>query len=311
MSGIWIYSEDSMSVKELLTVGLELKVSMGQLVGVITLASEEQDAFIAAGADKVCILKGQNPWPESYADAVADFLSKEQASVLLVGGTLRGKELAAKVAAILKIGLVTDAVTVGYVNNGIETTRLIYGGLAIQTEAVSLPAFVTVPPRTYSETPAMAGRQGEVFIIEVDNTASGISVSNVCPIIREGADISTASRVIGVGRGFSKKEDLAMAEKLAQAIGAEIGCTRGIAEDSHWLPSERYIGISGQKVKAEFYLAAGISGQVQHVVGVRDSKIIVAIDTNEKAPIFAAADYGIVGDLYEVLPLLAAALEKK
>ncbi len=311
MSGIWIYSEDSVIAKELLTAGLELKVSMSQSVGVITLAGEEQDAFIAAGADKVCILKGQNPWSESYADAVADFVSKERASVLLVGGTLRGKDLAAIAAATLRTGLVTDALTVQYVNNGIETTRLIYGGLAIQTEAISLPAFVTVPPRTYMEAPAMAGRQGEVFTVKVDNIASGISVSSVCPIIREGADISTASRVVGVGRGFGKREDLAMAEKLAQAIGAEIGCTRGIAEDSHWLPSERYIGISGQKVKAELYIAAGISGQVQHVAGVRDSKIIVAIDTNEKAPIFAAADYGIVGDLYEVLPLLAGAMGEK
>ncbi len=311
MSGIWIYSEDSVIAKELLTAGLELKASMGQSVGVITLAGDEQNAFIAAGADKVCILKGQNPWPESYAGAVADVVSKEQASVLLVGGTLRGKDLAANASAALRTGLVTDALTIQYVNNSIETTRLVYGGLAIQTEVISLPAFVTVPPRTYREAPAMTGRQGEVFTVEVDTIASGISISNVCPIIREGADISTANRVVGVGRGFAKREDLAMAEKLAQAIGAEIGCTRGIAEDSHWLPSECYIGISGQKVKAELYIAAGISGQVQHIVGVRDSKIIVAIDTNEKAPIFAAADYGIVGDLYEVLPLLAGAMEGK
>jgi len=311
MSGIWIYSEDSMIAKQLLTAGLELKASMGQPVGIITLDSQEQEGFIAAGADKVCVLKGQNPWPESYAGAVADFIGKEQVSVLLVGGTLRGKDLAAKAAAMLQAGLVTDALTVQYANNCIETTRLMYGGLALRTEAISLPALVTVPPRTYSEAPAVDGRQGEVFTVEVDNGIPGMTVSNVCPIIREGADISTASRVVGVGRGFSKKEDLAMAEKLAQAIGAEIGCTRGVAEDSHWLPSERYIGISGQKVKPEIYIAAGISGQVQHIVGVRDSKIIVAIDTNEKAPIFAAADYGIVGDLYEVLPLLAEAIAKK
>lgn len=311
MSGIWIYSEDSMIAKQLLTAGLELKASMGQPVGVITLDSQEQQNFINAGADKVCILKGQNPWPESFAGAVAEFIGKEEASVLLIGGTLRGKDLAAKAAATLKAGLVTDALTVQYANNCIETTRLMYGGLAIRKEAVSLPAFITVPPRTYAEAPVVDGGQGEVFTVEVNNAVSGVTVSNVCPILREGADISTASRVVGVGRGFGKKEDLEMAEKLAQVIGAEIGCTRGIAEDYHWLPSERYIGISGQKVKPELYIAAGISGQVQHVVGVRDSKIIVAIDTNEKAPIFAAADYGIVGDLNDVLPLLTEAMGKK
>lgn len=311
MSGIWIYSEDNVIAKELLTAGLELKVSMGQPVGVITLDSQEQNNFIAAGADKVCILVGQNPWPESSAGSVADFIAKEQASVLLVGGTLRGKDLAAKVAASLEAGLVTDALTVEYKNDSIETTRLIYGGLAIRTEAVSLPALVTVPPRTYAEASFVDGRQGEIFTVEVDNLIPEVSVSNVCPILSEGADISTANKIVCVGRGFSKQEDLKMAENLAQVIGAEIGCTRGIAEDNHWLPSERYIGISGQKVKPELYVAIGISGQVQHVVGVRDSKIIVAIDTNEKAPIFAAADYGIVGDLYEVLPLLTEAIGKK
>lgn len=311
MSGIWIYSEDNVIAKQLLTAGLELKVSMGQPIGVITLDSQEQNNFIAAGADKVCILAGQNPWPESFAGSVADFIAKEQASVLLVGGTLRGKDLAAKAAAILSAGLVTDALTVQYRNDCIETTRLMYGGLAIRTETIALPALVAVPPRTYAEASVVDGKQGEVFTIEVDNVIPGVSVSNMCPILREGADISTANKIVCVGRGFGKKEDLEMAEKLAQKIGAEIGCTRGISEDNHWLPSERYIGISGQKVKPELYIGMGISGQVQHIVGVRDSKIIVAIDTNEKAPIFAAADYGIVGDLYEVLPLLTEAMGKK
>ncbi len=99
-----------------------------------------------------------------------------------------------------------------------------------------------------------------------------------------------------------------MAENLAVKLKGELSCTRGIAEDEHWLPIERYIGISGQMVKPDLYLAVGLSGQVQHMVGARESKIIVAVNSDERAPIFEAADYGIVGDLYAVLPLLTAAI---
>jgi electron transfer flavoprotein alpha subunit len=309
MPGIWIYSEDSAVAKQLLTAGLTLQQSLQQPVTVLTLQDSDASELAQAGADKVVVLKGTNPWPESYSAAIENLLEEEQASVLLVGATLRGKDVAAKVAAGLKAGLVTDALTVSYVNDAIETTRVVYGGLAVRTEAVALPALVTIPPRTFAEA-ASCGSQGQVVTVEVNNNVAGMTIQNVCPIVRQGADIATASRIVGVGRGLGKQEDLGLAEQLAAAVGAEIGCTRGISEDYHWLPNERYIGISGQKVKPEFYIGMGISGQVQHVVGIRDSKIIVAIDTNEKAPIFEAADYGIVGDLYEVVPLLTAALKK-
>lgn len=310
MPGIWIYSEDSAVAKQLLTAGQELKKTMQQPVNVITLNAEDVQGLTMAGADKVFLLKGSNPWPESYDGAIAELLGKEQASVMLVGATMRGKDLAAKVAAILKTGLVTDALTVQYAHDAIETTRLIYGGLAVRTETAALPALVTIPPRTFAETSA-AAVQCEIITVETENDDSRVTISNVCPIVREGADIATASRIVCVGRGLAKQEDMKIVEELATAVGGEIGCTRGISEDYHWLPNDRYIGISGQKVKPELYIGMGISGQVQHVVGIRDSKVIVAIDSNEKAPIFEAADYGIVGDLYEVVPLLTAALQKK
>ncbi|WP_371381088.1 electron transfer flavoprotein subunit alpha/FixB family protein [Sporomusa aerivorans] len=310
MPGIWIYSEDSAVARQLLTAGLTLKQSMQQPVNVLTLEESDAPGLILAGADKVVVLKGTNPWPESYSAAIETLLKEEQASVFLIGATLRGKDLAAKVAAGLKAGLVTDALTVSYVSGAIETTRLIYGGLAVRAEMVALPAMVTIPPRTFAEAESCGG-QGQTVTLPVNNEVAGVTIQNVCPIVRQGADISAASRVVCVGRGLAKQEDLGLAEQLAAAAGAEIGCTRGISEDYHWLPNDRYIGISGQKVKPELYIGMGISGQVQHVVGIRDAKIIVAIDTNEKAPIFEAADYGIVGDLYEVAPLLTAALQKK
>ena len=310
MPGIWIYSEDSAVARQLLTAGLELKNSMNQAVGVLTSNRQDAETFVAAGADKVYVLNGSTPWPESYAGAIADILTREEAGVVLMGATLRGKDLAAKVAAGMKAGLVTDALQITYGDGHIETSRLIYGGLAVCTEAVALPALVTIPPRTFTEAPAQGSGAGEITVVEVATEDSRISVTNVCPIIRQGADIAAASRVVCVGRGLNKKEDLSMVEALATAVGAEIGCTRGISEDYHWLPNDRYIGISGQKIKPELYIGMGISGQVQHVVGVRDAKVIVAIDSNEKSLIFEAADYGIVGDLYEVVPLLTKALQK-
>jgi len=130
------------------------------------------------------------------------------------------------------------------------------------------------------------------------------------PKPKETVNIKDAPLVVGVGRGFSEASDVKLAEELAQAMGGEVGCSRPIAEDLHWLPEDRYIGISGQVIKPEVYLAAGISGQVQHVYGIRDAKTIVVVDKNENAPIFQVADYYIVGDLKEVLPALTKAAQE-
>jgi electron transfer flavoprotein alpha subunit len=110
--------------------------------------------------------------------------------------------------------------------------------------------------------------------------------------------------VVCVGRGVAKQEDLALVKELAKVLGGEVACSRPIAEEMHWLPEEVYLGISGKKVKPDLYVGIGVSGQIQHVTGIRDSKVIFAINRDENAPIFEAADYGIVGDLYQVVPKL-------
>ncbi len=307
MSGIYIFSENCGVASELITAGLELKNTMSQPVVVLTTNADDSQGYFAAGADKVVVLSGASAWPESYATAISDAVSCQQASVVLIGATPRGKDIAAKVAAKIKAGLVTEAQTVAFANDEIQTTRMMYGGLALCTESISLPALVTIAPRTF-EAPAPVDQQGELVTIEAA-TDERITISNVCPIEREGVDITEADRLVVIGRGLAKQEDISIAQALAAKLGAEVACSRSIAEDYHWLPVERYIGISGQKVKPELYFSLGVSGQVQHVAGIRDSKIIVAIDTNEKAPIFEAADYGIVGDLYEVVPILIEALK--
>lgn len=309
MADIWAYSEDTTVTKQLLALGRQL-AGDGQEVRAITLDADATQELVAGGADKVYVLKGSNSWPESYAKAIATLAQQELPQVFLIGATLRGKDIAAKVAAQLGAGLVTDAQSVRLVDGAVETERMMYGGLAVSTEQVAAPALITIPPRAYDPLPPDSSRQGE--IVTVDATTEDImSVGNICPIERQGADITTADRLVCVGRGLAKQDDMKLAENLAQVLEAEIGCTRSIAEDYHWLPNERYIGLSGQKVKPSLYISMGVSGQIQHVAGIRDSKIIVGIDTNENAPIFQAADYGIVGDMYEIVPLLTKALQGK
>lgn len=307
MAGIWVYSEDANVAKQLLTAGKLLTESLQQPLCALTLEESAAAELVACGADKVIVLKGEGIWPESYAAAVAKVMEREDPVALLIGGTMRGKDLAAKVAAHLQSGLVTDAQVLRVENGAIETERMMYGGLAVCTETLSGLALVTIPPRKFEVPQQEESRAGEI-VVETVSTEDAMIIGNVCPIVRQGADISLAEKLVCVGRGLGKEEDMALVRDLAAALGAEIGCTRSVAEDYHWLPSETYIGLSGQKVKPNLYLSVGVSGQVQHVAGIRDSKVIVAVDTNENAPIFAAADYGIVGDLYQIVPLLTKAL---
>ena len=129
-------------------------------------------------------------------------------------------------------------------------------------------------------------------------------------LVHQGGNIGDADKVCSIGRGLAAQKDLNIIEALAEAIGAEVGCSRPIAEENQWMPLDRYVGISGQKFKGTLYMAIGISGQVQHLRGIVDAKIVVAINSDEKAPIFLHADYGIVGDLYEIVPVLTKILKK-
>lgn len=126
-----------------------------------------------------------------------------------------------------------------------------------------------------------------------------------------GDNIGEADRVCSIGLGLASKDDLPIIQELAQSMGAQLGCSRPFAEEREWLPLNRFVGISGQKFKGAFYMAIGISGQIQHLGGIRDAKIITAINIDENAPIFSNADYGIVGDLYEIVPVLNRILKEK
>jgi len=308
MPGIFVFSEDAALAKLLLTPALELKQSLSQPVTAVSLSEDAAKDLAALGADKVIAFQAGNAWTEGLSEAIASLLCSSGASVFLVGGTLRGKHIAAYAAAKLGTGMSTDAKAVKFEGGKLVATRLLYAGLALCDEEVSLPAVVTIPPRTFVP-PAPAATAGSVESVKVQSDGR-VAISDFTEAGTSGVDISAATKLVSVGRGFRKKEDLKLAEDLAQALKAEISCSRPVAEEEHWLPVARYVGISGHIVKPDLYLAVGISGQVQHVVGARESKVLVAVNTDEHAPIFENADYGIVGDLYEVLPLLTDAVRK-
>lgn len=123
-----------------------------------------------------------------------------------------------------------------------------------------------------------------------------------------GSGLHDAARVVSIGRGVKAKDDLALVEQLTAALDAERACSMPVADDLGWVPKERYVGRSGQKIAPRLYLALGIAGMPQHMEGIRDAKVVAAVNTDPDAPVFRAADYGIVGDLYEVVPALVAAL---
>ncbi|QTF08987.1 electron transfer flavoprotein subunit alpha/FixB family protein [Brenneria izadpanahii] len=306
MTGIFLFSEVPPLAKQLLTPALELKRSLGQPITALVLDAANADELAKLGADRVLVLQSASGWVEGLGDAVYE-LVKDDATVLLVGGTLRGKHLAAHVAAKLDAGLSTDAKSLAIEDGKLVTSRILYAGLAVVEEELTFPAVATIPPRSFP-VPGAAAEAGSVEPAPVADDGR-VTIAATTPTESSGVDISAANKLVSVGRGFAAKDDLQLAERLAAKLKGEVSCTRGIAEDEHWLPIERYIGISGQTVKPDLYLAVGLSGQVQHMVGARESKVIVAINNDERAPIFEAADYGIVGDLYTVLPLLTTAID--
>lgn len=304
MAGVYVFSEKNDLAAELISFAQKT----GEGAYVISFSTEQAEKLKAYGADRIYVMQGSSPMMENYAAAVADFLSKQEAALFLVGATPTGRDIAARVAGYLDCGMTSDILSLNYVDGSIITRRMMYGGAVVQSETMQSPGVVTVPAGKFeAAAESTAQNPSGIDIVEAE-ADSRVSLLETAPVENEGVDLANAAKVVCIGLGMDKEEDMSLAGNLAAVLRADIGCTRGIAEERHWLPADRYIGISGTTIKAHLYISMGVSGQVQHVVGIRDAKIIVAVDRNEKAPIFKAADYGIVGDMYEIVPLLTEAL---
>ena len=238
-------------------------------------------------------------------------VKEHKPEILLIGSTRRGRELAARLATRLNTGCVPNCNKLSLDEQGrLVTERVVYGGNASATQVFQTkPQIACVPPRTF-EKPAPKDKKGEIIDANVSQLETPkTEIVEVKPIEAATVKIEEAKVVIVGGRGIEKKEDFQILENLAQVLGGQTGYTRPLAEDRKWFKGD-WIGLSGHTIKPELYIGCGIAGVIQHVAGIRDSKIIVAINKDSEAPLFEIADYIVVGDLYEIVPALTAALKK-
>lgn len=318
MAGVWVFAENYEHGLELLQIGRSLADKTGvELTAFACGDKEVGQQYIYYGAHQVFILPplAEDQPLETYVPAITEVARQEDPDIFLFAATLRGKEIAARVAARLNTGLCSECIELDIKDNKLEMKRVLYGGAAIQTLICKTrPQMATIPVHTFTSVTDLDNtRQG--IIKEFDPISSTpVKVRDRQPRAQESGDITRSRVLVCVGRGVEKEEDLKLARELAEILGGDLACTRPIAEELHWMPQETYIGLSGQTVKPELYIGLGISGQIQHTTGIRDSRIICTINKDEDAPIFKISDYGIVGDLYKVVPFLSqelARLKKK
>ncbi|HVJ48682.1 electron transfer flavoprotein subunit alpha/FixB family protein [Desulfitobacterium sp.] len=300
---VWVIAEKESALAQLCAGGRQL----GEEVAAVVLGTKEETGkAITMGADTVYWLgefKPENRM-EDYVKTVLELLKQERPDLLMVQPTKRGKLIAGRLAASMGTSVLVDAAKIK-IDEKVQVTHLVYGGAAFRTEqSLTETTIVTVGAGVYTALPEDTSRQGNVISVDYLEPSNKVKLLEKKTKPSATVNLGAAKRVVGVGRGIANQEDIKIAEELAEQIGAEVGCSRPIAEGVNWLPTERYIGVSGAILKPEVYLAVGISGQVQHLVGVNQAKVIIAVNKDKAAPIFKHADYGIVGDLYKVLPLL-------
>ncbi|MGB1586323.1 MAG: electron transfer flavoprotein subunit alpha/FixB family protein [Thermoplasmatota archaeon] len=225
--------------------------------------------------------------------------------LILIGSTKLGKDIAARVAAHADASYAADIQSLEGSAGALKVSRFVLSGNSVATYEVKGKLVATAGRGTFFD---------ELEATNVDELAisaesSGVTVLETVGSGESDFDLTAADYVVGVGRGFKAEGDVALAQAVADKLkGGAVGCSRPVAADLKWLGEEHWIGLSGNEIKPKVYFAAGVSGQIQHVAGIRGSKLIVAINTNKDAPIFQVSDYGIVGDLYDVLPKLAELL---
>jgi electron transfer flavoprotein alpha subunit len=240
----------------------------------------------------------------TLALGLADAAQKANADLVLVGATKQGRDVAPRLAAHLDWPYASEVQEL-VAENGWTASRMVLSGNSKATYAMGPKAVCTAVPKAFEKGAAPAGKVG--------GAAPGPSPVKVVAKAESGPsdfDLGSAAVVVGVGRGFKQQGDIQLAEDLAKCFaGGAVGCSRPIAADLKWLGEEHWIGLSGHAIKPKAYIACGVSGQIQHVAGIRGAKLIVAVNTNKDAPIFQVADYGVVGDLYQVIPKMVRLLK--
>ncbi|MEI6788057.1 MAG: electron transfer flavoprotein subunit alpha [bacterium] len=323
---VWVFAEQHDGVIqsitfELLGEGRKLADSLGMKLCAVLLGSNVQKQtaeLIARGADKVYLVDRpalEHFQDESYANVLIDLVKRHKPNVFLCGASTIGRSLVSRVAVRVNAGLTADctALAIDPKTLNLLQTRPAFGGNIMATIETpnARPQMATVRHKVMKEAEVNPARKGEVSmetIAEVLLQSKARRLKFV-PEVETTMNIAEANIIVSGGRGLQTPENFALLRELADVIGAGVGASRA-AVDSNWIPYSHQVGQTGKTVCPKIYIAVGISGQIQHLAGMQSSDIIVAINKDADAPIFKVATYGIVGDLFEILPLLTQQFRK-
>jgi electron transfer flavoprotein alpha subunit len=250
--------------------------------------------------------------PDGYTAALEQLIKSAKTEAVVFPHTYQVRDYAPKLATRFGQAFVSDVVDIKSEGGKISFIRQLFQGkLNASVEVAGEPQFVSVQAGAFrtADSAATASATVETFSPQLDAAKIRSKPEDPFREAQRSVDLSAAELIVSVGRGIKEKDNLHVVEELAQALGAELAASRPIC-DNGWLPMERQVGSSGQTVSPKVYFAIGISGAIQHLVGMKGSKMVVAINKDENAPIFETADYGIVGDLFEVVPALVEAIKK-
>lgn len=301
------------AAREAVSTAARLASEFGGSAHVVTLGgpglSEAASTLGAIGATLVAVgehdaLADYNP--EGYACVLADQIALGDFAAVILPATTVGKDLAPRVAAMLDVPLVSDATGVEVVDGALSVIKPVYSGKAFAHLSIdAVPAMVTIRPNVFPVEEYAAAGVVSSFTPEVDSSTWRVRVVERKAATDGALDVSEATTIVSGGRGMKKPENWALLESLRDALGAgaALGASRAVV-DAGWRPHGEQVGQTGKTVAPKLYVAVGISGAIQHLAGMRTSQTIVAINRDADAPIFGVADYGIVGDLFEILPRL-------
>lgn len=287
----------------------------GEVVGVLIgdSVSTLGSALYQYGADRVIAVedaKLAQYTPDGYSQALMAVIEQENPEGLIFGHTSLGKDLAPKIASKLNSGLISDAIGVEEAGGNLVFTRPIYSGKAFEKKIVTDGLiFATIRPNNIAPLQKDESKSGEVTSVAADIKDLRTIIKDVVRKASEGVDLSEAKVVVAGGRGVKSTDGFNPLKELADVLGGAVGASRG-ACDADYCDYSLQIGQTGKVVTPDLYIAAGISGAIQHLAGMSNSKVIVAINKDPEANIFKVADYGIVGDLFEVIPMLTEEFKK-
>jgi electron transfer flavoprotein alpha subunit len=323
---IWVFAEIKKETIrgvtfELLGKAKELATKSNESVGVVLIGknlSKFVEEFSHHGIDKIFLCDNTifgEYLPESYSSVLTDLIKKYMPNIILFPATKTGKDLAPRLAATLETGLTADCIDFDIQEGKLIQTRTVYGGnfLANIVCPEKKPQMATVRANVMEKSEPGDKNQPEIINVVVDLDPNELKTRVIEKIVATTVDvkpIDEADIVVSGGRGIGSKENFKIIEDLASVLNAAVGASRA-AVDAGWISKSCQVGQSGTVVCPNIYIACGISGTTQHLVGMTSSKKIIAINSDPNAPIFDICDYGIVGDFQEIVPLLTKALKKK